>query len=58
MGAGIDSIAQATFWLVRGRDLFLFLHLLGVACFAFIVARRLAPMLAAVDDSEEAEAAE
>jgi Fe-S oxidoreductase len=46
----IDSIAQATFWLVRGRDLFLFLHLLGLACFAFIVARRLKPLLAAQSD--------
>ena len=50
MGAGIDSIAQASFWLFRGRDLFLFLHLLGLACFAWIVARRLAPILAAQPD--------
>lgn len=45
-----DSIAQATYWLLRGRDLFLFLHLLGVVCFAYIVARRLRPLLAARAD--------
>ena len=47
---GIDSIAQATFWLVRGRDLILFLHLLGLACFAYIVAQRLKPLVAAQSD--------
>ncbi|HTX35768.1 MAG TPA: (Fe-S)-binding protein [Bryobacteraceae bacterium] len=46
----MDSIAGATFWLIRGRDLFLFLHLLGLACFAWIVARRLAPLLGAQRD--------
>jgi Fe-S oxidoreductase len=51
VGAGIDSIAQASFWFVRGQDLFLFLHLLGLACFAFIVARRLAPIVAAQRDN-------
>ncbi len=50
MGDSFDSIAQATFWLIRGRDLFLFLHLLGLACFAYIVARRLAPLLRAQRD--------
>jgi hypothetical protein len=46
----IDSIAKATFWLIRGRDLFLFLHLLGLACFVYIAARRLAPLLRAQCD--------
>jgi Fe-S oxidoreductase len=46
----IDSIAGAWFWLIRGRDLFLFLHLLGLACFGYIVARRLAPLLRAQRD--------
>ena len=50
VGEGIDSIAGATYWLIRGRDLFLFLHLLGLACFAYIVARRLAPLLRAQRD--------
>jgi hypothetical protein len=46
----IDSIAGAMFWLVRGRDLFLFLHLLGLVCFAYVAARRLAPLLRAQRD--------
>ena len=50
MGQGIDSIAGATYWLVRGRELFLFLHLFGLACFAWIVARRLAPLVHARHD--------
>lgn len=50
MGESIDSIAGATFWLFRGRDLFLFLHLLGLASFAYIAARRLAPLLRAQRD--------
>ena len=50
VGEGIDSIAGATYWLIHGRDLFLFLHLLGLACFAYIVARRLAPLLRAQRD--------
>jgi len=44
VGSGFDSIADATYWLVRGRELFLFLHLLGLTCFAYIVARRLLPL--------------
>jgi len=50
VGESIDSIAGATFWLIRGRDLFLFLHLLGLSCFAYIAARRLAPLLRAQRD--------
>lgn len=46
----MGSIAQATFWFISGRTLFLVLHLLGLACFAFIVARRLRPLLAAQRD--------
>ncbi len=41
----IQSPAQATYWLIQGRILFLFLHLLGTACFAYIVAQRLRPLL-------------
>jgi len=47
---GIDSIAGAMFWLFRGSDLFLFLHLLGLGCFSYVVARRLAPLLRAQRD--------
>jgi Fe-S oxidoreductase len=50
VAGSIDSIAGATFWLIRGRNLFLFLHLLGLACFAYIAARRLAPLLRAQRD--------
>ena len=50
LGEGIDSIAGATYWLIHGRELFLFLHLLGLTCFAYIVARRLAPLLRAQRD--------
>jgi Fe-S oxidoreductase len=37
-------------WLVPGRELFLALHVLGVACFFYIVARRLVPLLRAQRD--------
>ena len=46
----IQSPAQATYWLIQGRILFLFLHLLGTACFAYIVARRLRPLLSGQRD--------
>ena len=42
---GIQPTAQLTSWLVTGRILFLIIHLLGVACFAYIVARRLVPLV-------------
>src|SRR5208283_852443 len=41
----IQSPAQATYWFISGRTLFLGIHILGLACFAYIVARRLAPLL-------------
>jgi len=47
---GIQSDAQLTSWLAQGQALFLFLHVLGVACFAYIVARRLVPMIRAESD--------
>jgi len=47
---GLYSPARATFWLVQGRVLFLILHVLGVACFGFIVAKRLVPLLRAERD--------
>jgi Fe-S oxidoreductase len=46
----IDSIAQAVYGFIPGRALFLLLHLLGLACFTYIVGRRLAPLLRAQRD--------
>ena len=34
-----------TSWLVAGQTLFLTIHLLGVLCFAYIVAKRLVPLI-------------
>ena len=46
----MDSIAQSTYWLVSGRELFFFLHLIGLVCFLYIAARRIRPLLAAQRD--------
>jgi Fe-S oxidoreductase len=48
--AEMGSIAQATYWFISGRSLFLFLRLLGLVCFVYIVARRLRPLAAAERD--------
>ena len=45
-----QSPAEATYWFISGRVLFSIITLLGVACFAYIVARRLTPMLRAERD--------
>ena len=42
---GIQSAAPVTSWLVTGQTLFLVIHLLGVAGFSYIVAKRLVPLL-------------
>jgi len=47
---GIESASQVTSWLVTGRILFLIIHVLGIACFAYIVARRMVPLLRAERD--------
>jgi len=47
---GIQSAAEVTSWLVTGRELFLIIHILGVLCFAYIVARRLVPLVRAQRD--------
>ena len=47
---GIQLAAQVTPWLASGRILFLIIHLLGIACFAYIVAKRLVPLLRAERD--------
>ncbi len=47
---GFPSPAQATYWLIAGRQLFLAIHVLGLACFAYIVWRRMLPLLRAERD--------
>ncbi len=41
----IQSPSEATYWFVQGRVLFSIIALLGTACFAYIAAKRLAPLL-------------
>jgi Fe-S oxidoreductase len=50
MTEGIQSVEQVASWLVAGRTLFLAIHLLGIAGFAYIVARRLVPLFRAERD--------
>ena len=50
MVEGIQSVEQVASWLVAGRTLFLAIHILGVAGFAYIVAKRLVPLLRAERD--------
>jgi hypothetical protein len=50
LGGGVASPAEVTFWLVQGRSLFLALHLLGIACFLYILAKRLTPLVRAQRD--------
>jgi len=47
---GIESASQVTSWLVTGRILFLIIHVLGIVCFAYIVAKRMVPLLRAERD--------
>ena len=47
---GIQSASQVTSWLVTGQTLFLIIHVLGISCFAYIVARRMVPLLRAERD--------
>jgi len=50
MVEGIQSAAQIPAWLVPGQTLFVVVHILGVACFGYIVARRLVPLVRAQQD--------
>ena len=50
MVEGVQSPALATYWLIQGRILFLIIPCLGTALFAYIVARRLTPLLRAQPD--------
>ena len=45
MVEGIQSPAQVTYWLITGRDLFVTLNLLGLACFFYIVTKRMTPLI-------------
>ncbi len=47
---GTQSAAQLTPWLVSGRTFFLTIHLLGLACFSYIVTKRLMPLFRAERD--------
>jgi Fe-S oxidoreductase len=51
---GIQSVPQITSPLITamasGRSLFLLIHFLGIACFAYIVAKRMVPLLRAEKD--------
>jgi Fe-S oxidoreductase len=46
----LASPATAHFWSIEGRFLFALLYLLGTACFAWIVAKRMTPLLRAQSD--------
>jgi hypothetical protein len=54
LGIMVDSFqspAQVTYWLITGRTLFLLLNLLGLACFFYIAARRILPLMRSQRDS-------
>jgi Fe-S oxidoreductase len=50
MGRGFVSPVEATYWLLPGHWLFLAIHILGLVCFAYIVIRRVTPLLHAAPD--------
>src|SRR6516162_702951 len=45
MVESIQSPAQLVYWFIPGQILFLLMNLLGVACFAYIVAKRMTPLI-------------
>src|SRR5579863_3194369 len=45
MVEAIQAPAQALYWILPGRILFLSIYLLGSGCFFYIVARRLKPLM-------------
>jgi Fe-S oxidoreductase len=47
---GIQTLSHLTSSLEAGRTLFLGIHLLGIACFAYIVMKRLVPLVRAERD--------
>jgi Fe-S oxidoreductase len=44
------SPGSATYWFISGQTLYLSLHLLGIACFGFIAAKRIVPLVRAQRD--------
>jgi len=50
MVEAIEPPSQVTFWFIQGRVLFWIINLVGSAFFAYIVAKRLAPMMRAQRD--------
>jgi Fe-S oxidoreductase len=46
----VESASQLTSWLDSGRTLFLIIHFLGIALFAYIIAKRLMPLRRAAPD--------
>src|SRR5271167_687708 len=46
----LQTPAQAAYWLISGRVLFLIINLLGLACFSYIVAKRLTPLVRGESD--------
>ena len=46
----IPGAEQIAYWLIPGRPLFLIIHVFGIASFAYIVARRLVPIIRAERD--------
>ena len=45
MVEALQTPAQTTYWLISGQVLFLIMNVLGLACFAYIVAIRLTPLV-------------
>jgi Fe-S oxidoreductase len=50
MLGGFLSPEQASYWLIPGQVLFAAIHILGVACFGYIVTRRLVPLFRGAHD--------
>jgi len=50
MTESMQSALEVTSWLGSGWPIFVTIHILGVACFAYIVARRLVPLFRAQRD--------
>ena len=50
MVPSLQPPAETTFWFIQGRVLFLIIPVLGTALFAYIVARRLTPLIHAQRD--------
>jgi hypothetical protein len=53
MVESLTSPAHARLWFLQGVTLFWILHLVGLACFAYIVWRRLTPLLRAAQGLQD-----